>query len=361
MYATQCGINWANRDTSMVQYSTPIATNSTLQSAIKEGHLEGPSISSKTNDISPNEPTKPISRDSTFDSCSTMDRRHQKVQCDESSHDVSLPIPRTPTLSKTRVQNSQEKLSTPCATKSWVPVKMLETQGYYEGNTWIWIPKRTKVTNKRATKTTKLPTSGPKLRQQGNKTKVTPRFIPKNLLQAQGYYKGNTRIWVPKLNPIPITSPSTNMGAQSKADKSKRAVAELPSTIPKLVWITKSIQKASCPLGRGASKPNFGFDQTSTNASKTSRPTPLSSHQDETKLNDRGHNNCHQDLSSITPTLQELECTIRAYESILPPLNLDNRPASMEEENISQQSSLDTTLKGWLQKAYVSFREVRGL
>ena len=34
----------------------------------------------------------------------------------------------------------------------------------------------------------------------GTKPKVTQQWIPKSLLQAQGYYKGNTTIWLPKPN-----------------------------------------------------------------------------------------------------------------------------------------------------------------
>ena len=72
----------------------------------------------------------------------------------------------------------------------WVPKNLLWTQGYYTGNSWIWLPKNI------------LPNTQPRAKQvtvraQDTK-KASSQWVPKSLLMAQGYCDGNSRIWIPK-------------------------------------------------------------------------------------------------------------------------------------------------------------------
>ena len=84
-----------------------------------------------------------------------------------------------------------KRRSAPCKAatqKRWLPTKLLQTQHFYEGKNFIWVPKN-KVT---VVKTSRQQT------KPVQKQIVCKRWIPKPLLRAQNFYKGNICIWLPK-------------------------------------------------------------------------------------------------------------------------------------------------------------------
>lgn len=124
----------------------------------------------------------------------------------QSSHSAfSLPQLRT-----TR-QNSKDVSR---VRRQWVPKNIYQPQ---KGNSYIWIPK--KLINPQFLPSNKRKTLLTERRQRNNKQDINtygkarsyntlPRrrpqkmeqykWIPKTILAAQGYYEGNTQIWVPK-------------------------------------------------------------------------------------------------------------------------------------------------------------------
>ena len=66
------------------------------------------------------------------------------------------------------------------------------------------------------------------------------RWIPKSILQAQGYYQGQTSIWVPKCNPLPHQRSTTSSQATSQIlITSNEAMIFSPPKLVKKVWLLK--------------------------------------------------------------------------------------------------------------------------
>ena len=68
----------------------------------------------------------------------------------------------------------------------------------------------------------------------------TYRWIPKSILQAQGYYQGQTSIWVPKCNPLPHQRSTTSSQTTSQIQiTSNEAMIFSPPKLVKQVWLPK--------------------------------------------------------------------------------------------------------------------------
>ena len=70
----------------------------------------------------------------------------------------------------------------------WVPSNILAAQGYYDGCTELWIPRRPSLKNRKQSKQSRV----------NNKPILQRWLVPDRLLRAQGFYEGNTLIWLPK-------------------------------------------------------------------------------------------------------------------------------------------------------------------
>ena len=66
------------------------------------------------------------------------------------------------------------------------------------------------------------------------------RWIPKSILQAQGYYQGQTSIWVPKCNPLPHQRSTTSSQTTSQIQiTSNEAMIFSPPKLVKQIWLPK--------------------------------------------------------------------------------------------------------------------------
>lgn len=124
-------------------------------------------------------------------------------------------------------------------TTIWIPKKLKEAQ---EGSFEIWVPKclATSITQKQQPKRiTKTKSTGqswehkPEIFKQDRKTrpystaKIAARRIHRSTLQAQGYYEGQTCLWLPKQ--LPYGQAQLSSTPQPKTSKAK----------PKKEWIPK--------------------------------------------------------------------------------------------------------------------------
>lgn len=79
----------------------------------------------------------------------------------------------------------------------WLTTRMnLEAQGYNKGNRELWLPKPEFISYKVPSKTTTPKGGQPKKRATSKIYKDW--IVPHNLSSAQGYYDGQTQLWVPK-------------------------------------------------------------------------------------------------------------------------------------------------------------------
>ena len=96
----------------------------------------------------------------------------------------------------------------------WLVKKsFLQSQGYDRGELHYWVPKSSRriepvhTSTKRNWSSNRAQQKRNKANKQSSKTKsikkntlpqATSRWVPKTLLQDQGYYQGSTRLWLPK-------------------------------------------------------------------------------------------------------------------------------------------------------------------
>ena len=92
---------------------------------------------------------------------------------------------------------------------------------------------------------TQVPRSSTLHQSFGTKSRVTEWWIPKSLLQPQGYYKGNTSIWVPKLK-------------QAQAD-----LSETRSSISTIQETSKPISKSTLSTANLVTKTTNGVSSSS--------------------------------------------------------------------------------------------------
>ena len=105
----------------------------------------------------------------------------------------------------------------------WVPKNLLQTQGYYAGNSWIWIPKNILPSNPREQHVATT-------RAQDTK-KASSQWVPKSLLMAQEHCGGNSKMWIHKLIPLTSHVKSTKQEEIEVANEGKQVIQD-PTLAP---------------------------------------------------------------------------------------------------------------------------------
>lgn len=118
----------------------------------------------------------------------------------------------TPKTHFTGESNKQVHVTKQTLQTRWVPKKLMEAQ---QGSRLMWIPKQQYSHDNKDDKSTpkqRIPKSATnkseynkrqrftKLRTFTVEIKTSLRWIPKKSLQAQGYYNGAKKLWIPKKN-----------------------------------------------------------------------------------------------------------------------------------------------------------------
>ena len=118
----------------------------------------------------------------------------------------------------------------------WIPKDLLRAQGYYVGQTKIWVPR---------THTLKP--------QQPQRASMKYRWIPKSILTAQGYYEGQEYLWLPKGKPILRQAQWTQQKPISQTEIAvNKATTMSKQESVKQVWLPKgstrefNVPTASC-------------------------------------------------------------------------------------------------------------------
>ena len=179
------------------------------------------------------------------------------------------PVQTTSTRQKVNNANKHSLATTldkrkakPTPTTMWLPKTFLQAQGYYDGAPQIWIPtKRQSMTTspgngqRRKTKKTKKRSSTTKPNKKSATPTTTTMWIPKRVLQAQGYYKGSTHLWLPKIRSVsPL--PSKMNSTQSPQLKSDHGTPHLPKgTTHQWRPINKEQKKMSPKVTNKAQQP----------------------------------------------------------------------------------------------------------
>ena len=111
----------------------------------------------------------------------------------------------------------------------WIPKDLLWAQGYYDGQTKIWVPQ----------------THKPKP-QQPQWASMEYQWIPKSTVKAQGYYEGQEYLWLPKGRPILRQAQRTQpkLISQTKIAVNKATTTSKQESV-KQVWLPKSSTKES--------------------------------------------------------------------------------------------------------------------
>ena len=111
----------------------------------------------------------------------------------------------------------------------WIPKDLLRAQGYYEGQTKIWVPR----------------THTPKP-QQPQRASMEYRWIPKSTLKAQGYYEGQEYLWLPKGKPILRQAQRTQQKPISQLEIAvNKATTMSKQELVNQVWLPKGSTKES--------------------------------------------------------------------------------------------------------------------
>ena len=105
----------------------------------------------------------------------------------------------------------------------WIPKDLLRAQGYYDGQTKIWVPR----------------THKPKP-QQPKQASTEYRWIPKSTLKAQGYYEGQEYLWLLKGKPILRQAQRTQQKPISQPEIAvNKATTTSKQDLVKQVWLPK--------------------------------------------------------------------------------------------------------------------------
>ena len=113
---------------------------------------------------------------------------------------LQMPKPMQP---RKAIADNKKSFPSPWQYQQWVPKANLEAQGYYKGSIQVWVPKQ-RTSNatpklwpsKQCSQLKKYYSRAKHSRSRGCLTRK--QWIPKTLLQAQGFYHGITHIWLPK-------------------------------------------------------------------------------------------------------------------------------------------------------------------
>ena len=104
----------------------------------------------------------------------------------------------------------------------WIPKSLLQAQRYSGGEGKVWLPRQPQH-QKPAFPSPSEPRQRRAIRAQ-HRRRTHRRWVPVPLLDGQGFYQGNDQIWVPKLKKTAATNGIHQDKTQSKAPKSKKMV-----------------------------------------------------------------------------------------------------------------------------------------
>ena len=139
---------------------------------------------------------------------------------------------------RSRRPKAQTNTSTfsPRFKQMWIPKDLLRAQGYYDGQTKIWVPWTHKPEP-----------------QQSQRASMEYRWIPKSTLKAQGYYEGQEYLWLPKGKPILRQAQRTQQKPISQTEIAvNKATTMSKQESVKQVWLPKgstrefNVLTASC-------------------------------------------------------------------------------------------------------------------
>ena len=186
------------------------------------------------------QPPMPTSGDSTVD----KGKGKQALTQNTSPSRIPSSPQSTPTTSTAQPPHTQPRQeNTPCSHQTttsmvtrWIPKDSLQAQGYFQGEKDVWLPRQP-----RHQKPTSPSQSKP--RQRKNKKaqhqrRTHQQWVPVLLLESQGFHRGNDQIWVPKRT----KTVATNKGHQDK----KQPMTPIRT---KMVWVRKdrSAMDRPCP------------------------------------------------------------------------------------------------------------------
>ncbi|MCO5610456.1 hypothetical protein L7F22_064694 [Adiantum nelumboides] len=214
-----------------------------------------------TGSIMTHKPTQTVvTQEITFESelpKTMQDNATTQIKYQETSLSTAQPLKPSPTWPK----------KYPIITKS-IPYT---TKGTYQ-----WVPK--------ALLMTPLPRSQTpytKSFARLEKHKVTKRWVPKHLLQAQGYYNGNDKIWIPKsktyisMSSIKLRDSDT-VTSLTIEDRGKGKLNEFSAPNLKLIWISKSNPSLLPSSGKSGSNIASSSSYHSSNiCGDASQPPPI--------------------------------------------------------------------------------------
>ncbi|MCO5581925.1 hypothetical protein L7F22_035814 [Adiantum nelumboides] len=182
---------------------------------------------------------------------------------------------------------------------------------YTTKGTYQWVPK--------ASLTTPIPrsqTPHTKSFARLKKHNVTKRWVPKHILQAQGYYDGNDKIWIPKGKTYLSMSSTKLRGSDTVTsltieDRGKGKLDEFSAPNLKLIWISKSnpllllsSSKSGSDIASSSSYHSFDI------CGNASQHPPI--------------------IPPIVQTTIDEQLKVRSWKSTLPPLKLDETPRTQD-------------------------------
>lgn len=133
------------------------------------------------------------------------------------------------TKKRSSTTKSNKKSATPTTTIMWIPKRVLQAQGYYKGSTHLWLPKIRSV----STLPSKMnSTQSPQLKSDH----VTPLFS-----------KGTTHQWRPINKEQKVMSPkATNKAQQPMQIRDNKQLVDTsrPSVTHKVKWVPRLITMA---------------------------------------------------------------------------------------------------------------------
>ncbi|MCO5559123.1 hypothetical protein L7F22_012715 [Adiantum nelumboides] len=241
---------------------------------------------------------------------------------------------------KTHIKYQETSLSTAQHLKpspTWPKKYPIITKSipYTTKGTYQWVPKAsltTPISRSQTPHTTSF--------AQLKKHNVTKRWVPKHLLQAQGYYDGNDKIWIPKGKTYLSMSSTKLRGLDTVTsltieDRGKGKLDEFSAPNLKLVWISKSdpllllsSSKSGSDIASSSSYHSFDI------CGNASQPPPI--------------------IPPIVQTIIDEQLQVRSWKSTLPPLKLDETPRVIENYLPMSLPSLRWT--NWFQRMTTSFQ-----
>ena len=118
----------------------------------------------------------------------------------------------------------------------WIPKELLQAQGYFEGEKEVWLPRQPH--HQKPTSPSKSKPRQRNTKRTQRKRRTHQRWVPIPLLKGQGFYQGNDQIWVPK---------RTKTVATNKCHQDKKQPQTSKRT--KMVWVQKdrNAEDRPCP------------------------------------------------------------------------------------------------------------------